>query len=157
MKKLLTLFIIFHSSFITIKAQTTNAATTKQKRIVAQILKQLDYQEKIILTQDTAAINKTYPDDMRITNPFSKLIDKKKFLERVTANIIKYTEFEKIAEYVHIEGNHTVIVMGLEKTKASPDAPREDANKAMNRRFTEVFVKRGKEWKRLVRHAHNIL
>ena len=29
--------------------------------------------------------------------------------------------------------------------------------KAMNRRFTEVFVKRGKEWKCLVRHAHNIL
>ncbi len=157
MKKLLALFIIYHLSFIISDAQTTNATSPKQKQIVAQILKQLDFQEKMTIDQDTAAMNKYYPDDMRITNPFSMLIDKKQFLERVNANIIKYTEFEKIAEYVHVEGNHTVIVMGLEKTKVSPDAPREDANKAMNRRFTEVFVKRGKEWKRLVRHAHNIL
>ncbi len=157
MKKLLLLFIVCLVSSIITKAQTTNATTPEQKKIVAQILKQLDYQEKMTLTQDTAAMSRYYPDDMRIINPFSMLIDKKKFLERVNANIIKYTEFEKIAEHVHIEESHTVIVMGLEKTKASSDAPRDDANKAMNMRFTEVFVKRGKEWKRLVRHAHNIL
>lgn len=157
MKKLLLLVIFCLAAFSITKAQTTNATTPKQKKIVEQILKQLDYQEKMTLTQDTVAMNRYYPDDMQITNPFSMLIDKKKFLERVNANIIKYTQFEKITEHIHIEGNYTVIVMGLEKTKASPDAPRDDANKAMNRRFTEVFVKRGKEWKRLVRHAHNIL
>lgn len=156
MKKLLTLFIIYHSTFIISLAQTSNATTPKQRQIIAQILKQLDYQEQMTLTQDTAAMNRYYPDDMRITNPFSMLIDKKKFLERVNANIIKYTDFEKIVEHVHIEDNHTVIVIGKELTKASPDAPRDDANKAMTRRFTEVFVKRGKEWKRLVRHAHNV-
>lgn len=156
MKKLLTFFIVVHSTLAIAIAQTTNATTPEQKQIIAQILKQLDYQEQMTLTQDTAAMNRYYPEDMRITNPFSMLIDKKKFLERVNANIIKYTEFEKVVEYVHIEDNHTVIVMGKELTKASPDAPRDDANKSMTRRFTEVFVKRGKEWKRLVRHAHNV-
>lgn len=156
MKKLLALFIILHSTLTIAIAQTTNATTPKQKKYIAVVLKQLDYQEQMTLTQDTAAMNRYYPDDMRITNPFSMLIDKKKFLERVNANIIKYTEFEKVVEHVHIEDNHTIIVMGKELTKASPDAPRDDANRAMTRRFTEVFVKRGKEWKRLVRHAHNI-
>jgi hypothetical protein len=156
MKKIIALFIIYHLPFIITKAQTSNASTPEQKQIIAQILKQLDYQEQMTLTQDTAAMNRYYPDDMRITNPFSMLIDKKKFLERVNANIIKYSEFEKVVEHAHIEGNYTVIVMGYEKTKASVDAPREDANKPMTRRFTEVFVKRGKEWKRIVRHAHNV-
>lgn len=156
MKKLLTFLIAYIFTLITLHAQTSNATTPKQKQIIAQIMKQLDYQEQMTLTQDTAAMNRYYPDDMRITNPFSMLIDKKKFLERVNANIIKYTEFEKVVEHIHIEGDHTVIVMGKELTKASPDAPRDDANKAMTRRFTEVFVKRGNEWKRIVRHAHNV-
>jgi hypothetical protein len=136
-------------------AQTVTATTPNRQAIVAQILKQMDYQEAITLRQDTAAMRRYYPDDMRITNPFHMLIDKPTMLARVKANIIKYTAFEKIVEHIHIEGEHTVIVMGREQTKAAPDAPRADADKPVTRRFTEVFVNRNGDWKRLIRHAHN--
>lgn len=113
-------------------------------------------QVKWTLAQDTVSIKKNIPNDLMITNPFGQLINKDKMIERIKADIIKYTIFEKKIENYQIENDDLVITQGLEKTVAAPNSNREDAGKLTMRRFTEVWVKRNNEWMRITRHASNI-
>ena len=138
-------------------AQTSNVSSTKQRKIIAAIKKLMDYELKLVLSQDTAAMKQFYPDDMAATNPFNQFIDKRKVLERVQSDIIKYTSYEKKVDHFHIEGDKTVVVIGSEVVVPTPDADRPDAGKTINRRFTEVWMKRGEEWKKVIRHASNVL
>jgi hypothetical protein len=48
----------------------------------------MDYELKLVLTQDTAAMRQFYPDDMAVTNPFNQFIDKRKVMERVKADMV---------------------------------------------------------------------
>jgi hypothetical protein len=116
----------------------------------------MDYELTLVLRQDTTAMKQFYPDDMAVTNPFNQFIDKRKVLERVKSDIIKYTSYQKKADHFHIEGSNMVIVIGSEIVVPTADAARADAGKTINRRFTEVWMKRGKEWKKVVRHANNV-
>jgi ketosteroid isomerase-like protein len=117
----------------------------------------MDYELKLVLNQDTIAMEKFYPDDMAVTNPFNQFIDKRKVMERVKSDIIKYVSYEKKVDYFHVEGGNTVVVIGSEIVVPTADANRSDAGKTVNRRFTEVWMKRGKEWKKVVRHANNVV
>jgi len=108
----------------------------------------------LILRQDTVALQKFYPDDFVVTNPFSQFIDKKKVIERVKANIIKYSSFERIFEYFKVHEN-TVFIVGQEIVVATEDAARTDAGQTTHRRFTEVWMKRGKDWMKVLRHANH--
>jgi hypothetical protein len=123
---------------------------------MAEIKRAMDYELKLVLTQDTAAMRQFYPDDMAVTNPFNQFIDKRKVMERVKADIIKYASYEKQIDHFHLEGDHTVVVIGREIVVPTVDANRADAGKTVNRRFTEVWIRRGKDWKKVVRHANNV-
>jgi pimeloyl-ACP methyl ester carboxylesterase len=113
-------------------------------------------QVKWTLNQDTASINKYFANDLMVTNPFGQLINKSKLIERVNADIIKYSLFEKKIENYQIENNDVVITQGLEKTIAAPNSNRQDAGKLVLRRFTEVWVNRNNNWARITRHASNV-
>ena len=106
------------------------------------------------LRSDIAAMERFFPDDMIVTNPFNQVIDKPKVIERVKANIIKYTSMTKDVEYVGLFGD-VVVTMGLETAKVTPDAARNDAGKMTYRRFTEVWTFRGGSWKKIVRHGNH--
>ncbi|MBK8807189.1 MAG: alpha/beta fold hydrolase [Bacteroidales bacterium] len=112
--------------------------------------------ERMVLNQDTVAMQKFYPDDMIITNPFGQMINKATMIQRVKDGIIKYNEFEKIIEHFTMPDDKTAIVAGKEKVTPTKDANRTDAGKHHERRFTEVWVYRQGTWVRLIRHASNI-
>lgn len=112
--------------------------------------------EEMVLHQDTMAMQKFYPDDMIITNPFGQMIDKATMIQRVKDGIIKYNEFVKIIEHFTMPNDKTAIVAGKEKVTPTKDANRADAGKPHERRFTEVWVYRQGNWLRLIRHASNI-
>jgi ketosteroid isomerase-like protein len=116
----------------------------------------IQYQEKLVLTQDTTTMRAFYPEDMVITNPFGQMINKEKMIERVKSGIIKYSSFEKTIEHFHMEGDKLAIIAGKEQVTPTTDANRADAGKPHERRFTEVWVFREGRWQRLVRHASNI-
>lgn len=109
--------------------------------------------ELMVLKQDTIAMQKFYPDDMVITNPFGQMIDKKTMIKRVKDGIIKYSEFEKIIEHFTMPDDKTAIVVGKEYVTPTKDANRTDAGKHHERRFTEVWVYRQSNWLRIIRHA----
>jgi hypothetical protein len=137
--------------------QTSNSSSGKDQQIIKEIKRLMDYELKLVLKQDTTAMEKFYPDDMAVTNPFNQFIDKRKVMERVKSDIIKYVSYEKKVDHYHVEGDNTVVVIGSEIVVPTTYANRTDAGKTVNRRFTEVWMKRGKEWEKVVRHANNVV
>lgn len=119
-------------------------------KIIDSLTRQI---EMMVLRQDTIAMQKFYPEDMVITNPFGQMIDKKTMIKRVKDGIIKYSEFEKIIEHFAMPDDKTAIVVGKEQVTPTQDANRNDAGKHHERRFTEVWVYRQGNWLRLIRHA----
>ncbi|QMU29890.1 nuclear transport factor 2 family protein [Adhaeribacter radiodurans] len=157
MKNWLLLFLLTSGSVYYSFGQAINTTSDKNQKIIAEIKRLMDYELKLVLHQDTTAMEQFYPDDMVVTNPFNQFIDKRKVMERVKSDIIKYTSYEKKVDYFHVEGENTVVVIGSEVVVPTTDANRTDAGKIVNRRFTEVWMKRGKDWKKVVRHANNII
>jgi ketosteroid isomerase-like protein len=157
MKRLLPLLVLTITGIYSSFGQTSNVSSAKHQKMFVEIKRLMDYELKLVLSQDTTAMIRFYPDDMAVTNPFNQFIDKRKVLERVKSDIIKYSFYEKKIDHFHIEGDNTVVVIGSEIVVPTPDADRQDAGKIINRRFTEVWMKRGKEWKKVVRHANNVV
>jgi ketosteroid isomerase-like protein len=153
MKKLFISCMLIVSTFFAF-GQVTYHLSKNDSAIVEEIKRRYDYERELILHQDSLALEQFYRDDFVVTNPFSQFINKEKVIERVKANIIKYSEFERIFEYFKVHGN-TVFIVGREVVAATPDAARTDAGQTSHRRFTEVWMKRGKDWMKVLRHANH--
>jgi ketosteroid isomerase-like protein len=125
----------------------TPAAQKKEQAIKQEMQRLAAYEVDLVLRSDTAAMERFYTNDMIVTNPFNQVIDKPQVIERVKANIIKYTSMTKDVEHVRFFGD-MVVTMGLETAKVTPDAARNDAGKMTYRRFTEVWTFRGGSWKK---------
>ena len=154
MRKIFTL-VVFFPFVYSLYGQTSESVidTAKAKEEIKRLYA---FEEQLTLTQDTAGIKKYYPDDFVVTNPFNQFIDKKKVIERVNANIIKYSTYKHTFDAFRFYGD-MVIVIGSETVVPTTDAVRNDAGKTVNRRFTEVWVMREGRWQKVVRHASNII
>ena len=154
MRKLFA-FAVLSFSLPAAYGQTTPTAidTVKAKEEIKRLYA---FEEQLTLTQDTAGIKQYYPDDFVVTNPFNQFIDKKKVIERVKSNIIKYSTYQHNFDAFRFYGD-MVIVIGSETVIPTTDAVRNDAGKKVNRRFTEVWIMREGKWQKVVRHASNII
>ena len=113
------------------------------------------YEVSIVLSGDVKAWDDFYPEDHIVTNPFNQLIDKKVVLERVRGNIIRYKSYEKKIEYLCVY-KETAVVAGIEISLPADDANRPDAGKMTKRRFTETWIKRENQWRKIARHVSTI-
>lgn len=113
------------------------------------------YEAEIILRGDVEALDAFYPEDHIVTNPFNQMLDKATVLERVRGNVIKYDAYEKDMEYLCVYED-IAIIAGVETGTAAEDANRPDAGKLSARRFTETWMKRGEQWRKVARHVSTI-
>ena len=128
----------------------------KKDRHSEEEFKRLHAEEaRIVISGDAAAWEKFYPEDHIVTNPFNQLLDKKGVLERVRSNIIKYKVYEKKMEYLCVYGD-TAVIAGVETSLPTDDANRPDAGRLTMRRFTETWIKREKQWRKVARHVSTI-
>lgn len=126
----------------------------EDKQAEQEIRRLYDREHELLLRRDFAAQERFYPDDFVVTNPFNMFIDKPKVMERLRADIIKYSTYDRGYDYFRRYGN-TAIMVGSETVVPTPDANRPDAGKTVHRRFTEVWVWRDGGWQKVVRHASN--
>ena len=124
-------------------------------RIEAEFKRLHAYEAELIMRGDVTALEKFYPEDHIVTNPFNQLIGKATVLERVRGNVIKYTAYEKKMEYLCVYET-TAIIAGIETGTAAPDANRPDAGQTSRRRFTETWMKRGNQWRKVARHVSTL-
>jgi hypothetical protein len=88
MKKLFLSCMLIVSAFFAF-GQVTYNLYKKDSAIVEEIKRRYDYERELIMRQDFVALEKFYPADFVVTNPFSQFINKEKVMERYRANIIK--------------------------------------------------------------------
>jgi ketosteroid isomerase-like protein len=133
--------------FIVIGNGTASAQTSKHNAAIEQEIRRLDLvHADAILRGDLAALDKIWTKDFRVNNPFNQ-VDQ---ADRIRTGAVTYSSFLREPESVLVHGN-TVIVMGREIVVPKGNSP--DAGKTINRRYTNIWMKREGKWRLIARHA----
>ena len=124
-----------------------SAQTAKQRVAIEQEIRKLDLAHAdAILRGDLPALDKLWTEDFRVNNPFNE-IDQ---ANRIRTGAVTYSSFVREPESVLVHGN-TVIVMGREIIVQKGSSPQ--AGKTINRRYTNIWMKRQGKWRLVARHA----
>jgi ketosteroid isomerase-like protein len=124
-----------------------SAQSAKQKVVIEQEIRRLDVAHAdAVLRGDSAALDKLWTEDFTVNNPFNE-IDR---ADRIRTGAVTYSSFVREPEAVLIHGE-TVIVMGRETVVPKGTSP--DAGKTINRRYTNIWMKRAGKWRLVARHA----
>lgn len=121
--------------------------TDKEKREIEIEVRKLDsLHAAAVLSGDLKEMDKYWTEDFIVTNPFNE-IDR---ADRIRNGAVTYSSFQRIAEAVRVIDN-TVIVMGKEIVVPKGKSP--DAGKTINRRYTNIWMKRSGQWRLVARQA----
>ena len=143
MKKLILLAV----AVTMIATGSASGQSAKQHTAIEQEIRKLDLAHAdAVLRGDLAALDKLWTKDFKVNNPFNE-IDK---ADRIRTGAVTYSSFVRVPESVLIHGD-TVIVMGREEVVPKGDSP--DAGKTINRRYTNIWMKRSGKWRLVARHA----
>jgi hypothetical protein len=133
----------------------TQASNAVSERDRAAILRLYELERDALLRRDYDALEKFYPKDFVVTNPFGQYINRSKVFERMRGDIIKYSRYDRTFDDFRRYGN-TVTVIGSETVVPTQDAARHDAGQIVRRRFTEVWLWRDRRWQKIIRHASDM-
>lgn len=126
---------------------SASAQSAKQKAKIEQEIRRLDLAHAdAVLRGDLATLDKLWTEDFRVNNPFNQ-IDR---ADRIRTGAVTYSSFTREPETVLIHGD-TIIVMGREIVVPKGDSP--DSGKTINRRYTNIWMKRSGNWRLVARHA----
>lgn len=132
---------------VIISAGSASAQSTKQKAAIEQEIRKLDRAHAdAVLRGDLVAMDKLWTKDFIVNNPFNE-IDK---ADRIRTGAVTYASFVREPEAVVVHGD-TVIVMGRETVVPKGNSPA--AGTTINRRYTNIWMKREGKWRLVARHA----
>lgn len=139
--------ILFAVALTVLLPCAVSAKGARQKAAVEQEVRRLDLAHAdAVLRGDLAAMDKLWTKDFIVNNPFNE-IDK---ADRIRTGAVTYSSFERVPEAIVVHGD-TVIVMGHETVVPKGNSP--DAGKTINRRYTNIWMKRDGRWRLVARHA----
>ncbi len=143
MKKLILLAV----ALIIIATGSASGQSAKQNAAIEQEIRKLDLAHAdAVLRGDLAALDKLWTEDFKVNNPFNE-IDK---ADRIRTGAVTYASFVREPESILVHGD-TVIVMGRETVVPKGNSP--EAGKTINRRYTNIWMKRKGKWRLVARHA----
>ena len=123
------------------------AQNERKKHDIEIKIKELDsLHAAAVLSGDLKEMDKYWTEDFMVTNPFNE-IDK---ADRIRNGAVSYGSFQRISEAIKVHGK-TAIVMGKEIVVPKGKSP--DAGKTINRRYTNIWMKRNGEWRLVARQA----
>ena len=126
---------------------SASAQSVKQNAKIEQEIRRLDLAHAdAILRGDLTALDKLWTEDFKVNNPFNQ-IDR---ADRIRTGAVTYSSFIREPETALVHGD-TVIVMGREIVVPKGNSP--DAGKTINRRYTNIWMKRSGRWRLIARHA----
>lgn len=109
---------------------------------------------RAIQQKDEKAIARYFTENSVTNNPRNGLtLGSKGVIEAARTNLIDYSSFDRIIESVQVLGN-TAVVMGSETVVFRNTAFQ--AGATIRRRYTNVWMKTGKNWQIVARHANII-
>jgi ketosteroid isomerase-like protein len=143
MKKSILLTILLLSCVFTLSFPQSQ----KKKHTIESEVKKLDsLHAAAVLKGDLKEMDKYWTTDFMVTNPFNE-IDK---ADRIRNGTVTYSSFQRICEAIQVHGK-TAIVMGKEIVVPKGKSP--DAGTTINRRYTNIWMKRNGHWRLVARQA----
>lgn len=133
---------------VSVGAQKRPASTAS----VEQTIRALDLDAaRAVLDHDEKSIALYFAPNSVTNNPRNGLTrGSVGVIEAARRGLIDYYKFERVVESVQVLGN-TVVTMGSESIVMKNE--RGEAGTAYNRRYTNVWMKNGKRWQIVARHA----
>ncbi len=126
-----------------------SAQSAKQNDALEQEIRKLEQaQVDALLRNDLVAMERNWSKDYTVNNPFSQAVNASQ--GPIRAGTLTYSSFVREIERVLFHGK-TVIVMGQETVVPSGTSP--DTGKTINRRFTNVWMKKNGKWLLTARQA----
>jgi ketosteroid isomerase-like protein len=127
----------------------------KEDPVLKEAIRKLELAHaSAILNGDAAALDSLMDDSVTVNHPTNRIIkEKKELLELIHEGVIRYTSFERFPEKF-LFFTDMVVVMGSETVVPAKGAP--NAGKTLQRRYTNVWMKRDGRWRLTVRHANNV-
>lgn len=118
-------------------------------------IKKLDLAHaRAIFEGDALALDSLLNDDVTVNHPTNQIVkEKKELLDLIKQGTIRYTSFERTPEKF-LFYKDMVVVMGSEIVVPAKEAP--NAEKKLNRRYTNIWMKQNGKWQLTVRHANNV-
>jgi ketosteroid isomerase-like protein len=139
--------ILAAAAMIGLSTGSVSGHSAKQNVSVEQEIRKLELAHAdAVLSGDLAALDKLWTKDFKVNNPFNE-IDK---ADRIRTGAVTYSSFVREVESVQVHGN-MVIVMGRETVIPKGNSP--DAGNTINRRYTNIWMKRNGKWRLIARHA----
>ncbi len=103
------------------------------------------------LQKDPAAMSRVWSEDLVVTNPLNRFVNKQQVLGMVQSGFLVITSYNRQIEYLRAYGD-TVIVAGSETVVWGAQMP--NAGKTEHLRFTAIWMKQGGRWQEVARHAN---
>jgi hypothetical protein len=126
-------------------------AAQSQPKAESEIRKLEQAELHAVLKGDTVTLfQQLWAPEFIVNNPANIVVTRRQVAELIRAGKIDYERFERVVECVSIIDN-TAIVMGHELV--SPEGATDNAGKSLTRRYTNIWMKRGKLWKLVARQA----
>lgn len=127
--------------------------TQNQKGALEREIRKIDQSEAAaVLAQDKPALMKLWAEDFTVNAPNNKVSPggRKYVLELIDAGVLDYAEFKRDVEACLVHGD-TAVLMGLETVHPRGKAP--FAGQKVQRRFTNIWLKREGRWQLTARQA----
>lgn len=103
------------------------------------------------LQNDAVSMSQVWSDELVVTNPLNKFVNKQQILGMVKSGFLVITSYDRQIEYLRTYGE-TVIVAGSETVVWGGQMP--NAGKTEHLRFTAIWMKQGGRWQEVARHAN---
>jgi ketosteroid isomerase-like protein len=148
MVKKLILAIVMLGIVTRVTAQSDTAALHEE-------IKKLDLAHaEAIFNGDVAALDSLMDDNITVNHPTNRIVkEKKELIDLIHQGVIRYTSFNRYPEKF-LFFKDMVVVMGSETVVPAKGAP--NAGIALQRRYTNIWMKRDGAWRLTVRHANNV-
>ncbi len=144
-KAMVLVMMIMMAAALSVSAQKNNQGVEDQlRRVNAEEVEGL-------LRNDVAALGRIWSDELVVTNPFNKFVNKQDVLRLIDSGILAFASYERHIEYVHSYGK-LVVVAGSETVIWAGKMP--NAGKMSLLRFTGIWMRRHGRWQEVARHAN---
>ena len=132
-------------------AQATSAVSPNDRKAEEEVRQLNDKEVEAFLHKDAEAMAHLWSDDLVVTNPLNKFVNKKAVLGMVESGVLVITSYTRQIEYTRVYGD-MVIVAGSEVVVWGGKMP--NAGKTEHLRFTGIWMRQGGRWQEIARHAN---
>jgi ketosteroid isomerase-like protein len=130
------------------------SAQNRDRRVEEEIRRANAEEVDGLLRNDIRALGQIWSDDLVVTNPLNKFVNKQEVLQLIESGTLAFASYERRVEYIHLYQNMAVVA-GSETVIWAGKMP--NAGKTSLLRFTGIWARQNGRWQQVARHANIVV